>query len=535
MVSLRVKETGLPGAPSPNNLHGPGSLLGTLGAGHVQRLKRKKVKKMSVKDLFERIFPQFKESSGEKPGNEGHGGYLVTDKDGKKHLPTEKNGKRDHGLMGAAWASLHSGYRGNKYEGEGKSEAIAKLKKMYEAENLPLPSESKDADFVITKDANGKYRWTMITSSSFEDRDGEVISQQAHEKDVARMNVQKEFGDLGWRHVGEPSDKNPAPELPMISIGVCDFSSMHGETRIESGTFVNETIPEKLSSHSKELSSSLTFYGDPDSNGVYQDIFTKRRNVTFKENAANLLATFGVQKETRMENQAIEQLEKLIGKEQVASLLHDAELRTKAAKEAGLRQKEAKMHKHEKDGVPHEHTHAIEDDETLADHEHTKEEMDALKPCEKSKEAKAIDELKTKEGADAGLMGVLSQIVARLDLIQLELEQAEDRAGVQEDPGMEQVEEAMAGVQKEFGKALEPITAELAKIKETGDKLTALETQVKQLMGDAPNAVRQSVTQGDKPTLETLLAQIQATNQKETQGDGTPQYMKDLFPGIFKP
>ena len=41
-----------------------------------------------------------------------------------------------------AWAALHSGYRGNVYEGPGKGEAISKLKKMYDAENLPTPSEA---------------------------------------------------------------------------------------------------------------------------------------------------------------------------------------------------------------------------------------------------------------------------------------------------------------------------------------------------------------------------------------------------------
>jgi hypothetical protein len=44
--------------------------------------------------------------------------------------------------MGAAWAALHEGHRGNKYDGPGKSEAIAKLKKLYEREVMKLPSAS---------------------------------------------------------------------------------------------------------------------------------------------------------------------------------------------------------------------------------------------------------------------------------------------------------------------------------------------------------------------------------------------------------
>ena len=70
--------------------------------------------------------------------------YLIVE-DSKKsstwHLPVKKNGKPDHRLMGGAWAALHGGYRGNKYEGPKKAEAIKKLKALYKSEGLPLPSE----------------------------------------------------------------------------------------------------------------------------------------------------------------------------------------------------------------------------------------------------------------------------------------------------------------------------------------------------------------------------------------------------------
>ena len=75
--------------------------------------------------------------------NEEHGGYLVIEKDGTKHLPTKKNGKLDHGLMGAAWAALHGGFQGNKYEGPKKAEALAELKKLYKQEGMETPAEGK--------------------------------------------------------------------------------------------------------------------------------------------------------------------------------------------------------------------------------------------------------------------------------------------------------------------------------------------------------------------------------------------------------
>ncbi len=70
------------------------------------------------------------------------GGYLVSGKDGD-HLPTETDGKLDHHLMGAAWAALHGGYRGNKYAGPNKAEAITKLKKLYEREKMGLPGSEE--------------------------------------------------------------------------------------------------------------------------------------------------------------------------------------------------------------------------------------------------------------------------------------------------------------------------------------------------------------------------------------------------------
>ena len=71
--------------------------------------------------------------------------YLVT-KDGG-HLPyTDESGSPNHRLMGAAWAALHGGYRGKKYEGPDKSAAITKLKAVYKSEKMDTPEESEAND-----------------------------------------------------------------------------------------------------------------------------------------------------------------------------------------------------------------------------------------------------------------------------------------------------------------------------------------------------------------------------------------------------
>src|ERR1700732_270710 len=73
--------------------------------------------------------------------------YLVKDAKGDGHLPyTKDDGKPDHRLMGAAWAALHGGYRGNKYSGPNKGEALAKLTRLYKSEGMDTPSEKKSAD-----------------------------------------------------------------------------------------------------------------------------------------------------------------------------------------------------------------------------------------------------------------------------------------------------------------------------------------------------------------------------------------------------
>lgn len=71
--------------------------------------------------------------------------YLVVEDPEKSstwHLPVrDENGKVNHRLMGAAWAALTVGYRGNKYQGPDKARAMAKLKKLYASEAMAPPGE----------------------------------------------------------------------------------------------------------------------------------------------------------------------------------------------------------------------------------------------------------------------------------------------------------------------------------------------------------------------------------------------------------
>lgn len=84
------------------------------------------------------------ESDGDHPASH----YLVVEDPEKPstwHLRVrDVNGDLNHTLMGAAWAACHEDYRGNRYEGPGKEEAIRKLRRLYAQEKLPTPDKGND-------------------------------------------------------------------------------------------------------------------------------------------------------------------------------------------------------------------------------------------------------------------------------------------------------------------------------------------------------------------------------------------------------
>jgi hypothetical protein len=79
--------------------------------------------------------------------------YLV-EKDGEQHLPvTNQDGTPNPRLMGAAWAALHEGYRGQKYQGPDKQKAIKRLKQLYAREGKDTPSEKAEMLNDVLKNA----------------------------------------------------------------------------------------------------------------------------------------------------------------------------------------------------------------------------------------------------------------------------------------------------------------------------------------------------------------------------------------------
>jgi hypothetical protein len=97
------------------------------------------------------------------------------------HLPVKTpDGKPDPKHMGAAWAALHGGYRGNKYEGPNKAEAISKLTRLY-ASIGKKPPMSKALFY-----RSGDVLWFFgAYSNNYMDTQGDILTNEAHEEYVS--------------------------------------------------------------------------------------------------------------------------------------------------------------------------------------------------------------------------------------------------------------------------------------------------------------------------------------------------------------
>jgi len=86
-------------------------------------------------------------TKSEGDGNHPSSHYLVVEDPQKPttwHLRYKNTeGKVDSHLLGGAWAALHGGYRGNKYEGPDKEKALAKLKSAYKSAGMETPDDKK--------------------------------------------------------------------------------------------------------------------------------------------------------------------------------------------------------------------------------------------------------------------------------------------------------------------------------------------------------------------------------------------------------
>jgi hypothetical protein len=136
----------------------------------------------------------------------------------------------------------------------------------------------REASLSVFKDASGRYRWILLSSTAHRDRDGEIVSTKALAQDVIRADADKDYGPLRWWHI------------PGADIGDCDFNALSGRMLVESGTFRSEVIGEAVYKAQDSLQASLGFrhpITEPDHEKVYHNIRRFERSLTPRGRAAN--------------------------------------------------------------------------------------------------------------------------------------------------------------------------------------------------------------------------------------------------------
>jgi hypothetical protein len=263
------------------------------------------------------------------------GDYLVVEDPQKPstwHLQVKRNGTPDHRLMGAAWAALHGGYRGNTYQGPGKTEALAKLKRLYAAEKMPLPAEKS---FVIFKDAAGHDRWLAISSTAYRDRDGEIVSRKALQQAVSAGDTTGVRGPLRFWHV------------PGLDIGDCDYqaTAQDGRFLIESGTFRSPALAQAVKANGDGYQVSIGFLHpetQPDPAGVFHDIAIFERSIVPPGRAANPFTQIRTKEQRMLSTEKLTALKALLGETpELTALLSEVQATDKEAQERGTAYKEA--------------------------------------------------------------------------------------------------------------------------------------------------------------------------------------------------
>lgn len=341
-----------------------------------------------IQDAIERVLASRKwgdDGTSREEVKADDAGYLVTGDEGN-HLPTKKNGKLDHGLMGAAWAALHSGFRGNKYEGPGKAQAIAKLKKLYEAEDMPLPGEkagrrmagrmveklknmmslmqelmgyaapddddetmegmpegmmemfSKKAALAI-KQVDGKPWLVTYSTNAFKDREKEIFSTKALEKYVSEAEDNTDKGTFNLWHI------------PGTDFAKKEWQAVVGRFLIEAGPFLDDELGQKalafftdnpdghkdLAPEGWGCSPEYRYLPEERKSGVYENIWITRTSVLPRLAAANIWTKGSV--EMALSEQQKAAAVKIFGEDNAAKIIGGAEDATKDLEQAGVAHK----------------------------------------------------------------------------------------------------------------------------------------------------------------------------------------------------
>jgi 2'-5' RNA ligase len=205
----------------------------------------------------------------------------------------------------------------------------------------------------IVKQANGRYRWTSISSGNIKDRDGEIVSLKALQADVARTKM---FGDeescLYFYHI--PYSIGAAPDYRVIVDGML----------IESGEFADEPVAKACAEYFVDhpggldgsgWGTSIGFMGVPDATNTYQSVLIHERSVLPHSVASFAYSTFGVKNKMALTEQQQKALDMVLGDPALITIVQtsvSAKAKSKQADADGVVRKMAGGKKAEQPEVP---------------------------------------------------------------------------------------------------------------------------------------------------------------------------------------
>lgn len=327
------------------------------------------------------------EADGDHPASH----YLVVENSQKPstwHLRVRgMDGQPDHRLMGAAWAALHGGYRGNTYEGPGKQEALSKLTALYKREGLDTPgskelddkagrrikktwkeklqgvvetlkemmtwadyTESPDEEqeedkflrgssgFSI-KQINGEPWFFAWSTNAFQDREQEIFSTKALEKYVAEA---EKLDDRGFFNVWHISNTDFARKK---------WQGVVGRILVESGPFLDddkgraalkffEQHPDNHPALAPEgwgMSPEYRYLPEDRDDKIYDWMWITRTSVLAKSAAANIYTKGGLT--MALTDEQKQAAEAIFGAGLAAQIITEAETESKELEEAGVAHK----------------------------------------------------------------------------------------------------------------------------------------------------------------------------------------------------
>lgn len=172
----------------------------------------------------------------------------------------------------------------------GKDITFAPRKKWSEvARKMTTTWESKEiaAQAFIFKEADD-YRWVLLSSNGFRDRDGEILSTKALQRDVALWDLEgAPEQPLRWWHVALTKDYSRG-----VEVGSTDYRAVAGHTLIESGTFIDPLVGEAVFKAQDKLAASVGFrhsQNQPNADKIFDAVNIFERSLLPKGKQSNVL------------------------------------------------------------------------------------------------------------------------------------------------------------------------------------------------------------------------------------------------------